>query len=250
MFRGIIGDVPSSRANVDAVLSRGAALYRRADCFVRGKLRPRRPWNSDPAFRAVYDGVKQRTLVDCPRCYILWQCARQASAVEGDAAELGVYRGGTARLLANAFADTKKPLHLFDTFEGMPKVDVARDRHAQGDFARTSLESVRSFIKDFGAVRFHAGLFPETAADLATYRFAFVHVDADIYRSVVDACEFFYPRLSPGGIMVFDDYGFATCPGATRAVDEFFARAPEVPLYLPTGQCLVAKLPNGNAGPT
>jgi O-methyltransferase len=212
---------------------------------VRGKLRPRRPWKNDPAFRAVYDQVKRRTLVDCPRCYILWQCARQACAVEGAAAELGVYRGGTARLLAAAFAPSKKPLHLFDTFEGMPTVDPARDRHAQGDFAHTSLESVRSFLSDFGSVRFYVGRFPETAVDLGADRFAFVHVDADIYRSVLDACEFFYPRLTPGGIVVFDDYGFATCPGATRAVDEFFAHTPEVPLYLPTGQCVVAKLPDG-----
>jgi len=72
-------------------------------------------------------------------------------------------------------------------------------------------------------------------------RFCFVHVDADIYRSVLDACAFFWPRLSPGGVLVFDDYGFESCPGAKRAVDEYFAGAMDRPWYLPSGQCVVVK---------
>ena len=69
--------------------------------------------------------------------------------------------------------------------------------------------------------------------------YCFVHVDADIYRSVCDCCAFFYPRLVQGGMMLFDDYGFATCPGVRKAVDEFFADKSHKPLYLPTGQALV-----------
>jgi O-methyltransferase len=234
--------VGRTRANFNAVVSGGTTLYRRADCFVRGKLPPQAPWRSDPRFCALYDEIKERTIVDRRRCYMLWQCARRACLVEGAAAELGVYRGGTARLLAHVFAGAKKPLHLFDTFEGMPEVDTLRDRHNQGDFRRTSLASVNAFLADVAGVRVHPGLFPETTRDLRSEKFAFAHIDADIYDSVFAACEFFYPRLSLGGVAVFDDYGFATCPGAKRAVDEFFSRIPEQPLYLPTGQCLVIKL--------
>ena len=92
-------------------------------------------------------------------------------------------------------------------------------------------------------IDFHAGCFPDTATGLGDKRFAFVHVDADIYCSVHDACEFFYPRLVPGGVIVFDDYGFPSCPGARAAVDEFFDGRPEQPLYLGTGQALVVRLP-------
>ena len=56
-----------------------------------------------------------------------------------------------------------------------------------------------------------------------------------------DGCAFFYPRMAPGGVMVFDDYGAPTCPGVQQAVDEFFAGKPERPLYLPTGQAVVCK---------
>ena len=56
---------------------------------------------------------------------------------------------------------------------------------------------------------------------------------------VLDSCDFFYPRLTPGGMMLFDDYGFASCPGVRKAVDEFFADKMQKPIYLPTGQALV-----------
>lgn len=73
-------------------------------------------------------------------------------------------------------------------------------------------------------------------------RIAFAHIDLDIYQSILDSCRFIYPRLSPGGVIVFDDYGFMSCPGAREAVDRFFADKLEIPLVLPTGQAIVIKL--------
>jgi O-methyltransferase len=90
------------------------------------------------------------------------------------------------------------------------------------------------------------GFIPQTFAGVAERRFAFAHVDVDIYQSIKDSCEFIYPRLNPGGWMVFDDYGFPSCAGGKRAVDEFFAGKPEVPIVLPTGQALVTKVPEGS----
>jgi O-methyltransferase len=66
-------------------------------------------------------------------------------------------------------------------------------------------------------------------------------VDVDVYRSILDCCEFIYPRLKTGGVMVFDDYGFPTCPGARKAVDEFFTGKPETPVILQTGQAIVIR---------
>jgi O-methyltransferase len=83
---------------------------------------------------------------------------------------------------------------------------------------------------------------PETFAGLEDRRFCFAHIDLDLYQGVKDAVAFVYPRMPRGGLIVFDDYGFASCPGARKAVDEFFADKPERPLALSTGQALVAKL--------
>jgi O-methyltransferase len=214
----------------------GLRLQRRA-----GQPDPILLWDEDPRFARLYETIRPRTLVDTARCFILYQHLQQSGPLEGDLAEVGVYRGGTARLLAEMAP--ARVVHLFDTFEGMPETDGRRDLHRQGDFADTSLDAVKAFLAPVSNVRFHPGFFPETAAPVRDARFRFVHCDADIHRSVTDCCEFFHPRLVPGGVMVFDDYGFRSCPGARTAVDEFFRDRPESPVYLPTGQCVVTRHP-------
>ncbi|MDQ7007414.1 MAG: TylF/MycF/NovP-related O-methyltransferase [Acidobacteriota bacterium] len=210
--------------------------------FVRyGRPNPIEPWDSDDAFREVMERVQDHTVVDKVRCYMLWQWLRTVLPLEGDVAEVGVYRGGTARLLGEALGDSGKTLHLFDTFCGMPETDPQRDYHERGEFDDTSLDAVRAFLQGLDRVAFHPGRFPASATTVRESRFCFVHVDVDIYRSVFDCCSFFYPRLTSGGLLVFDDYGFVTCPGAKEAVDEFFAGTRDVPCYLPTGQCVVRK---------
>ena len=57
--------------------------------------------------------------------------------------------------------------------------------------------------------------------------FAFVHIDVDLYEPTKDSLEFFYPLLSPGGVLLCDDYGSTRCPGALKACDEFLADKPE-----------------------
>ena len=201
-------------------------------------IRPLPLWNEDGAFMRIFSKI-DHTLVDHSRCYVLYQLAKQASALPGDLAEVGVYKGGTAKLLALSTERAKKAVHLFDTFAGMPPADAAVDHHHEGDLGDTSLEAVQRHLRDCDNVRFYAGFFPATAGPVENLRFCLVHVDADIYQSVKDSCKFFYPRMEVGGIMVFDDYGFSSCPGARKAVDEFFAGKPEFPVYLPSGQCMV-----------
>lgn len=198
---------------------------------------PAAQWENDPAFRDAWKKASTRTLLDAGSAHLLHQLARKAAALEGAAAEVGVYGGGSALVVARALAGSGKALHLFDTFAGLPSPEVGRDLHAKGDFAADEA-STREFLKDESGLAFHSGLFPDSAAALADARFAFVHLDADLYRSTLDACRFFVPRMSPGGILVVDDYGVATCPGVKAAVDEFFSGRSDLPLALPSGQCV------------
>ena len=199
-------------------------------------------WDEDAAFDTLNRELAGHTLVDKTRCYMLYQCAHQVASLPGDVAEVGVYRGGTARLLSKALAASGKTLHLFDTFAGMPAVREDTDIHRAGDFNDTSLERVRAYLSDCRNVELYQGIFPHTAGPVAQRQFALAHIDVDIYQSVADCCAFFYPRMAHGGIMVFDDYGFISCPGVKPAVDAFLADKPETPIYLPTGQCLVVRL--------
>lgn len=100
---------------------------------------------------------------------------------------------------------------------------------------------MKAYLSDCKNIRFYQGVFPSTAEDVRNITFCLVHIDVDIYQSVIDCCNFFYMRMQKGGMMIFDDYGFLTCPGAKVAVDEFFADKPEYPCYLPTGQCIVIR---------
>ena len=77
------------------------------------------------------------------------------------------------------------------------------------------------------------GFFHDTLAALKTERFSLVHVDCDLYDSYLSCLEFAYPRMLPGGYMVFDDYGSPVYVGARRAVDEFLANKPERIQFFP-----------------
>lgn len=144
--------------------------------------------------------------------------AATVAHVPGDVIEVGVWRGGSARVLCMAFPD--RTVHLFDTFAGMPKPS-AIDSHRQGDFRNTSQDVVRESLKPLVNYEIHAGVFPQTAAEVEGETFAFAHVDCDLYESTKAALEFIWPRLGLGGLIVLDDYKSAFCAGATRAIDEF-----------------------------
>ncbi|MDK9699431.1 MAG: TylF/MycF family methyltransferase [bacterium] len=199
------------------------------------------PYQYDDELCAEYDHIASNTVVDRKRVFMLKQFAQTVKNVTGDVAEIGVYRGGTAWLLAHSLRTTGKKIHLFDTFEGMPDVHPDKDKHRKGDFNDTTLEQVKAFLNAYSDVKFYPGFFPATSSPVAETKFCFVHIDVDIFQSVWDCCEFFYPRLAPNGVMVFDDYGFITCPGAKEAVDAFFQDKPETPMYLSTGQAFLFK---------
>lgn len=199
------------------------------------------PWLA-PEFVRLYNSVSPYTVVDIERCWTIWQALSQALNVDGDVMEAGVFQGGTSRLIRTAIGErTDKDFYLFDSFEGMEKVSTI-DRHSKGDFADTSLEAVRAVVGSEPFIKYRKGWVPETFAGLEDRKFCFAHIDLDLYQGVLDCLKFVYPRLSPGGSIVFDDYGFASCPGARRAVDEFFTDKPERPLALKTAQALVTKL--------
>ncbi len=206
------------------------------------------PWNGYGDFARYLELAKPYTLVSPDRLYVLFSMAQNAIHLHGDFWECGVYRGGTARMLAEFLAQNARPemkLHLFDTFEGMPDTDPEVDLHKKGDFSDTSLAAVKAVVGNLDRVDFWPGWIPETFRSMQKARIALAHVDVDIYQSVWDCCEFIYPRLEPGGAMLFDDYGFPSCPGARKAVDDFFAEKPEAPIVLPTGQALAIRMAVG-----
>jgi hypothetical protein len=188
-------------------------------------------------------------MVDVVRGYMLYQFLRDVCNLEGAVAEVGVWRGGTSQLMTAVLPH--KETYLFDTFAGLPEIspDFDRDYHSKGQFSDTSDEDVRRLFSKQEMVKVIKGVFPLSVKDNERYpaNFCFVHIDVDLYQSAKDCCEYFYQRLVPGGVMIFDDYGFGTCPGVRQAVDEFF-KSRYGHFYVPTGQYVVVKRPQADKG--
>ena len=222
----------------------GDYLSRRSlDRFLHGQRVRNHTLLHDREFLAFYARLRhERTaLLSLREVYNLWRYGRMALSVPGDFAEVGVFKGGGARVLREVKGE--RLLHLFDTFTGMPETDPARDpSHKVGDFATAPLDNVKRYLGTDG-IRYYPGFFPATTAghEPELERFAFVHLDVDIYQSTIDALRFFYPRLSPGGLLITHDYSALTCPGVAAAYEEFFADKPERVLPLWDSQALVAK---------
>ncbi|MEX2630114.1 MAG: TylF/MycF/NovP-related O-methyltransferase [Tistlia sp.] len=159
--------------------------------------------------------------------------ALQSSNLPGSFAELGVYKGCSAKILNHLAPD--RPLWLFDTFEGFP-LEHARDdpSSAEAGGLAASLAEVRDFVGAAPDIHYCQGVFPETAAQVPeSERFALVHLDADLYAPTKAGLEFFYPRLVRGGILILHDYHSGLWPGVTSAVDEFLADKPEGLVRIP-----------------
>jgi hypothetical protein len=142
--------------------------------------------------------------------------------VVGDIAELGVYRGNSAAVLAHYARMYRRRVYLFDTFEGFDDRDLAGfERGGSVRFADTSLDQVRDLVGDED-VTFVQGRFPDSIpSELYASRFCVVHIDCDLYGPAKAGLEFFYPRLSPGGLVIVHDYANPFWKGIKRAVDEY-----------------------------
>jgi hypothetical protein len=106
-----------------------------------------------------------------------------------------------------------------DIPDGWNNAEGLRQMSRRGYFA-ASLETVCANLREFPGIRFHPGWIPLTFKGVSEASYRFVHVDVDLYDPTLDAFAYFYPRLSPGGAIVSDDYSW---PGARMAIDEFCA---------------------------
>lgn len=200
-------------------------------------------WKRDPEFVKIRKQVLGRSMLDTRKLHVFYNLARTKTGQPGDIAEIGVYKGGTAKILCEVFgADSARPrIHLFDTFEGMIETKNSDEVFEKGNLSDTSVESVREFLGNPGYVDFHKGPIAETRCVAEDLQFKFVHIDVDLYQSHKECIDYFYDRLLPGGIMVFDDYGALSCPNASLAIDEFCKERGIHSVYLYTTQAIIIK---------
>ena len=194
---------------------------------------------TDAEFRDDYERFDCDNYRSYDRKFAMRELLKLTHGLPGDVAECGVYRGGSAYLLAKELARRAphKRLHLFDSFAGLSDPGPLDGSHWRAGALACTLPEVKARLAEYSArIDTHVGWIPHCFREAVDRSFCFAHVDVDLYEPTLAALEFFWPRMVPGGIVVCDDYGFETCPGARRAVDQFAAAGAIPVVHLPTGQ--------------
>ncbi len=187
---------------------------------------------SPQEFSRHYRMVRGNTMCSNARLRNLYTSTRQIieKNVEGDLVECGCARGGSAAMigLAQRSVGGCRPMWLFDTFEGLPSpTSNDPDRDIAQIYTGTcvgTIEEVRGLfarLQISGNVHLVQGLFQETLPQSGPGKISLLHIDGDWYDSVRACLEYLYDRVTPGGLIQFDDYGY--WKGARKAIDEFFA---------------------------
>jgi hypothetical protein len=173
---------------------------------------------------------------------LVW-ATRETTTIPGEMAEVGSYSGSSALLMLASSNIDLRVINLFDTFSGIPEVTTGIDKLEIGDVAGAPLKSVRTKLLPYSSrVKYHVGFFPNSAQNISSQtHFSLVNLDADTYQTTLAALEFFYPRMSHGGIILCHDYSSISCPGVRKAIDEFFLNKSETIIPLWHTQALIMK---------
>lgn len=208
------------------------------------------PFLDDGDFASLYEAAAGRFPGDRPdlrwRVWILTRCGLQCRSLPGSYAEFGVYRGGCSFLvLSTAQLRPEQSFFLFDTFAGIPASSLTVNEERAGFAGRLADSSVAEVEELLGRwapqVRLVVGDVLDKLPSTETGPLAFVHLDLNAAAPSAAALAYAYDRMVPGGMIVFDDYGWAGYEDQRSAINEFLAGKPEAVIALPTGQALLVK---------
>ena len=154
--------------------------------------------------------------------------------IEGDIAECGCWNGNSTIGFSKIINLTKtkdKTFYVFDSFEGLSdfstedktkKVTLKEEEKLKKHFS-ADFEKVKERLLPYKFVNIFKGWIPDIfqEANIQDNKFAFVHIDVDLFEPTYESVKYFFPKLSPGGVLICDDYGSEIFPGATLAIDQF-----------------------------
>jgi O-methyltransferase len=215
------------------VLAAARAVLRRIDVDIHGP----NPVDLEKRLEGRDWPAQAETMIGLRRLDNLQDCIVDvlARGVPGDLIETGAWRGGATIFMRGALAalgDTNRCVLVADSFEGLPRPDEVRypadagDEHFTFDELAVSLEEVKANFERYGfldeRVKFLKGWFKDTLPGAPIDQLAILRLDGDLYESTMDALVALYPKLSVGGYVIVDDYGYVD---ACRAAVEDYRRA-------------------------
>ena len=173
------------------------------------------------------------TMVGLKRLENIQACATEVIKhnIEGDFLEAGVWKGGASlfvRAILASYGVRDKTVWLADSFKGLPppKAEYAADKddtHYQYEQLAISLEQVKRNFQTFGLldeqVKFIEGWFHETLYTAPVKKISLLRLDGDMYESTYVSLEALYHKVSIGGFVIIDDYGYID--SCKQAVHDF-----------------------------
>lgn len=179
---------------------------------------------------------------------ILW-AAGHCLQIEGDFVECGTNKGGFARAIVEYLdlAKANKSFYLLDTFEGLAEellndkeIAAGKREHFEKEYTDCYAQVMQTF-KDFPFVKIIKGMVPDTLTQVAANKIAFLSIDMNCIAPEIAALNYFWNKLSKGGMIVLDDYAYVTCDLQYEAHNAWAAEKGIKILTLPTGQGLIVK---------
>lgn len=204
------------------------------------------PKDMDYDFIEIYNKTKEFTMTSVERMYSLYKATQYVikNDIEGDFVECGVWKGGSAMLIAYTLQKMEvknRKIYLYDTFEGMSEptskdlslgtktkaLDIWKRQQSEGvtDWCLAPVEEVQSNMKltyyPESKIIYVKGPVEKTIPQKVSTKISLLRLDTDWYESTKHELEHLYPLLSSRGVLIIDDYG--AWEGAKIAVDEFFS---------------------------
>lgn len=244
--------LPLKAIKVIKHLLSGELLFRFEFLRIMGKLLvpeyrfkwPQIEWWQNEFFNQYLEKFNEIDGMNTDRHWMLYQLLRLVENIPGDTAECGVYQGASSYLICKM--NSKNQIHsrihyIFDSFEGLSEPSKLDGSHWKKGDLSCGIDVLKSNLSDCENFSLHPGWIPDRFVDIENKKFAFVHIDVDLYQPTLDSLKFFYSRMTKGGIIICDDYGFTTCVGATQAINEFLLDKPEKMISISCGGGFMVK---------
>ena len=196
----------------------------------------------DKSFLNYYLKYDKTNFRSYERKYFLKELLKLTNHIAGDTVELGVYYGASSELILESIKSVNKRHHMFDSWEGISQPTLIDGTYWQKGNLNSSFFDCKKNLLSFkeGKKIYYKGWIPNSFKKIPMeLRFSFIHFDLDLYEPTRDGLLYFYDKLNVGGIMLFDDYTFISCPGVKKAVDEFFENKDEEVIETPFSAFIV-----------
>lgn len=184
---------------------------------------------------------KKGDLLSIEELIKIGQLIEETNKLEGNIAEVGVYKGASAEMIAKC--KVNKKLFLFDTFKGLPNKSNNDENIKDldlGNFKCSKIE-VNKRMRDYKNVLLFEGFFPnETGIYVEKDKFCFVHLDLDLYESTIKSLNLFWDKLIVNGMILCHDY--PALKGILKAIDSFTSLHNLIKIQISGNQVLLIKI--------